>query len=266
MAEETPKWLETVPEEMRAPLSKFKEPSELAKSYLEVEKAYHASIRPPGPDAPPEARAEFVEKIKKQVPELVYTKDENALLSALGKPAKAEEYEPSKELGDLPKELVDNWRAQSANLGLTKKQAAEALKQQFTQYSELNTRVVKSQEELKKEWGAALEERTTLVAKTMEQLGFPAEAIAVVKSGKASAGEMKAFYAVAKGMGNDRPANENSQSGTSTGPVKMTPLEIRTRIGEIMKNPAYFQGHKDPTMHEHLTKEVVRLHGLLPDE
>src|SRR5215475_9240062 len=111
MAEE-PKWLEGLPEEVRTSLNKFKEPGELAKSYLELEKSYHASIRPPGPDASPEVRQEFVENLKKKVPELVYSKDENALLSALGAPKKPEEYEPSKELGDLPAELVDGWRNQ----------------------------------------------------------------------------------------------------------------------------------------------------------
>jgi len=268
MAEEVPEWAAALPDELKASPSilKFQDPAALAKSYVELEKTLGNSIRPPGPDAPPEARTEFFTKLKEKVPELVNSKDENALLGALGAPAKPEEYSPPTELGELPSELVKGWQEQAAELKLTKKQAAAALKKQFELYANQNTLVEKARTELKTEWGAALEERTRLAAAAAEKMGFPSSALEVIKSGRGSAAEMRAFYNTAKALGLDRPGNNISASGSNTGTPALTPLEIRTRMAEIQKNPAYFKASVDTVLHSHLKQEMLKLAGMLPED
>jgi hypothetical protein len=263
-----PSWKEALPQELKdAPsLKDYKDVAGLAKSHVELQKMVGNSIRPPGPDAAPEARQEFFTKLQKLVPELVNSKDEAALLSALGKPQKPEEYSPPTELKDLPEAVVNGWRAQAAELGLTKKQAEAALKKQFEAYSQMNVTIENSKSELKKDWGTALEERTRLAAVAAEKMGFPPAALDIIKSGKGSATEMKAFYNMAKALGMDKPGNEMSQQGPGSNAAAMTPLEANERIAEIQKRPEYWKPNINPTLTKHLQAEMLRLQGIANPE
>ena len=50
------------------------------------------SVRPPGPDATPEQRKEYIAKVLATAPELMMVGDEDAMLKALGRPEKIEDY------------------------------------------------------------------------------------------------------------------------------------------------------------------------------
>jgi hypothetical protein len=259
MSDETPDWKATLPEDIRAApsLQSFKDVAALARSHVEVQKLVGSSIRPPGPDAPPEKRAEFLGKFTKDFPELVNSKDENALLGALGRPEDAKEYAPPKDV-ELPENMVAEVRNYAKEAGLTKKQAEALFKASASQYQQQQEAVGKSQQELKTEWGAALEERTKLAASAAEKMGFPTAAIEVIKSGRGSAAEMKGFYAMAKALGLDKPGNTlaTQQGGTST---HITPDEARDRLNEIRQRKEYWNPGLNPREHERLVKQVVKL-------
>jgi hypothetical protein len=93
------KELDAVPELRDDPsLKDFNDVATLAKSYKETKAFVGSSIRPPGPDASPEARKEFYEKLVKHAPDLVPLRDgdaeaEKVVWGKLGRPSKREEYE-----------------------------------------------------------------------------------------------------------------------------------------------------------------------------
>lgn len=259
MSEETPDWRAALPEELRsAPsLKDYKDVASLAKSHVEAQKMIGSSIRPPGPDATPEAKAEFLGKFTKQYPELVNSKDENALLAALGTPQDPKEYAPAKDL-ELPEAVVEQVRGYAKQMGLTRKQADGLFKAEAARHAQQQELISTSQKELKGEWGAALEGRTQLAAAAAEKMGFPPAALDIIKSGKGSASEVKAFYNMAKALGLDRPGNElATQPGGTSG--KMTPDEARERLREIRGRKEYWQPGINPAEHQRLVKKVVEL-------
>ena len=261
-------WRDELPPEYKEEpsLKDYKDLGSLAKSHVELQKMIGSSIRPPGPDAAPEAKKEFLDKFTKQYPELVNVTNQEALLKALGKPEKPDGYTPPTELGSVPEDVVNNWRQTAAELGLTKKQAEAALKKQMEGYTQFNAKIEQSKSELKKEWGAALEERTRLAAVAAEKNGFPPEVVEVIRSGKGDAKQMIGFYNMAKALGMDQPGNHIGQQGPGGTPGVMSPLEVHARIAEIRARPEYFESRMNPILHEHLKNEVVKLYGMLPPE
>jgi hypothetical protein len=93
------KELDAAPELRDDPsLKDFNDLPALAKSYKEQKAFIGNSIRPPGPDASPEARKEFYEKLQKHAPDLVPFRDgdaeaEKVVWGRLGRPDKREAYE-----------------------------------------------------------------------------------------------------------------------------------------------------------------------------
>ena len=259
MSDDTQDWKATLPDDIKAApsLQTFKDVAALARSHVEAQKLIGSSIRPPGPDAPPEKRTEFLTKFTKDYPELVNSKDENALLAALGAPTEAKEYAPPKDT-ELPDSVVEQIRGYAKEAGLTKKQAEAIFKASSSQYAEQQEIIGKAQKELKGEWGAALEERTKLAASAAEKMGFPPGTIEIIKSGKGSAAEMKGFFAMAKALGMDKAGNTLSQQqgGTSS---HITPDEARERLREIRGRKEYWQPALNPREHERLKMQVVKL-------
>ena len=257
----TQDWRLNLPPEVKdAPsLKDYKDVGSLAKSHVELQKMLGNSLRPPGPDAAPEARQEFLTKLQKQYPELVNGKDENALLSALGKPEDPKEYVAPKDVS-LPDDVMGRVRETAKTLGLTKKQAEKAFEVYGLEYTAQQQNIQKAQQALKQEWGAALEERTKLVAVAAEKMGFPPAVVDIIKSGKGSAEEMKAFLNVAKALGLDKPGNEVSQQqGTGGTRTTLTPLEASQQLMEIRKRKEFWDGSSNPVLTEHLRKQVLKL-------
>jgi hypothetical protein len=262
-------WREGLPDDLKSDpsIQKFENVEALGKSYIELQKTMGNSIRPPGPDASPEVKKEFFANFSKRYPgEVVYAKDEDALLAAMGKPEKPEDYAPSKELGELPSDLVENWRKTSVTLGLTKKQAENALRALQNEYNGNQQKIEGAKAELRKEWGATLEDRIKLSAEAAERLGFPPAVVDVIKSGKGAAAEMKAFYKAAENLGLTKPQNNMHQDGPGAQNTSITPGEALQRIAEIRKREEYWKPNLNPELHNFLKNEVVRLTGLAHPE
>ena len=232
-------FLASLPEELRADpsLKDFKDAGSLAKAFRDTKALVGTSIRTPGPEASPEQRKEYVDKILKSDPNLMFLPENapkeavDALWTKLGRPGKPDDYKV--EGTETPAEL----RALAAQAGLTQAQfkvLAETAKSQSTaQQTALET----AWQGLKNEWGLAFPEKVAQVAQVAAKLGVPAEAIAALQAGKWDPAQVKIWANVAKAIGTS-PNEIPGQTGA--GSTNITPAEAEARIGEIMAQKAFF--------------------------
>jgi hypothetical protein len=237
-------WKAALPEEQRgaAYLQDVKDLPTLVKNYGEALAYRGQSIRIPGPDAAPEARKEFVEKLTKQVPDLVMIADgdddaakaaREAVWQRLGKPKDAKEYSlagvelvPGVQFTPEEQEAL---RATATRRGYTKAQFKAFVTDVATDKASAAKAVQDAKTALKGELGAAFDERTATVAATVEKLGFPAHLVQAVRSGAVDVATFKALAAVAKGFGEQREIA--GQGGGAGG--KLTPAEAKAQRAEL---------------------------------
>jgi hypothetical protein len=241
-----PDWRAALPEEQRAAafLEGVKDLPTLVKNYGEALAYRGQSIRIPGPDAAPEARKEFVAKLTEKVPEVVLFAEgdddaakaaREALWHRMGKPKDAKEYAAPKDV-ELAPEALEALRAEAAELGLTKRQF-EARAKRAAEAIGASTRAAQdAQAGLRKEWGAATDERLQAAAATALKLG-DAELAKAVQGGQAVPALSKLLFAVSKTLGESR---EGASQGGNGGGGKLAPAEAEARLAEIRANAAFW--------------------------
>lgn len=263
-------WKATLPEDLKSDpsLQGYKDIASLAKSYVETKKLVGSSLRPPGPDAAPEARLDFVKRLQEKVPELVLIQDgddeaarlsRQVALERLGKPKEAKLYEPPKDV-ELAPEHLEALRKEAFEEGLTKAQFAARAKRVADAMASASQAKKDSQAALRRELGAAFDERTASAAAVAAKLGFPEAIVADLKVGAVDPSVFKAFAAVAKGFGETRQVAE--QNGGAGG--KLTPAEARAQRAEIMARPEYFKPKPNQAdVHRALVAKVQELNALI---
>lgn len=250
-------WRKVLPEELRndPTIAKYKSVTEAAKGLVEANGLIGRSVRPPGPNATPEAKKEFVDKLLAIDPALVYAPDGDPaavdrMWKRLGRPEKPEEYDvpqASVEAGLNPEDL----RALAVKGGLTKAQFSGLV--ELMTNANLESRRVAALERLAldTEWGQAKEERTLAAKAAAMKMGLNEQEVAAL-----SPRVLKAFYATAKAVGVNQ--GEFRQHG-SGGTPRVSPAEAQEELAKIRANPAYWDKFKDPALHEKLVKDAVRL-------
>jgi hypothetical protein len=246
-----------LPEDLRAnpSITKFKDMGSLAKSYVEAQGLLGSSIRPPGADATPEAKAEFRKKLMEKVPELVYAPEgdeetEKALYARLGKPEKPDEYKlpPEAEVAGLN---ADDLRALAAQAGMTKKQFTAFAKQYAEGALAVKTASAEAAKVLKSEWGSAYEERLGDAKAAAVKMGVEAKDLDAL-----TPAQLRVFANVAKAVNaGGKPFNKEEPAKG-----KLTPAEAQIEMQEIMAREEYFK--PQPTTratHERLKARVQEL-------
>lgn len=219
------------------------------------------SIRVPGPEAAEADMTEFEQKLKKHAPHLVAIpkeddKREAFIMEIAGVPKKAEEYVAPADHG-LPDKEIERLRGEAAEEKLTKKQFANRVERAKA----AKVLAEKAQKEalsgLKKDLGAAFEERLGLAAAVAKKLGAEADIVASIQKGEAPVTTIRQYLAVAKSLG-EEPGDLSIPGGPRG---KLTPDEINSRIQEIYRNPAFMQkGH--PQYHD-LQKKLFDYNEML---
>jgi hypothetical protein len=233
-------WLKTLPEDLRVDpaLKDFKDTASLAKAFRDTKAMVGTSIRPPGPEASPEQKKEFVDKILKADPNLIYMAPDapkeavDALWTKLGRPGKPEDYKLDGT--ETPAEL----RALAAQAGLTQAQFKVLAETTKAQADAQQKALEAGWGALKTEWGMAFQEKVAAVAAVAAKLGVPKEAIDALGQGKWDPAQVKIWANVAKAIGSS-PAEIAGQQG-GAGSTAITPAEAEARIAEIMQNKAFF--------------------------
>lgn len=263
-------WRSGLPEELKtAPaLKDIKDVATLAKAFVDTKALVGASLRPPGADATPEARREFIAKLQEKAPELVLIPDgddetsklaRDAAWARLGRPKEAKDYAAPAD-AELPEEVLEALRKEALEEGLTKSQFAARAKRAAEAIVTSAHARKEATSALKRELGAAFDERTAAAAALASKLGFPAEIVSDLKAGTVAPNVFHAFDKVARGFGEER--NVAGQGPGRAG--KLTPSEAKAQRDEIMLRPEYF----DPKpaqlgVHAALVAKVRELNELI---
>jgi hypothetical protein len=264
-------WRAALPEDLRGePMFKdIPDVPTLAKVARDSKAALGGAIRPPGPDASPEARKEFVEKLQKHAPEVVFIpEDEKArgeveasIWARLGKPKDAKEYALPKDV-EMPEQHLAALRAEAAEEGLTRRQFEARAKRVAAALGEAVKADGETRAALKRELGAAFDERIGTVAATLEKLGFPEGQLKAVKAGLVDVATFKALAAVAKGFGEQREVA--GQGGGSSG--TLTPTEAKLQLAELRGRKEYWDRSANPLLHAQLVEKALELTRLAHPE
>lgn len=256
------KELDATPELRDDPaLKDFNDVLGLAKSFKDTKAFVGTSIRPPGDNATPEARAEFYEKLKKHAPNLVPLddKDEAAqtlVWDRLGRPKDAAGYEFKPPEGvTIDMEAL---RAAAVTAGFTKGQFQKFAEATVAAEQKKTDAVAADTKALRLEWGHAYEQKCQEAASAAAKLDAPAGVVQLIRDGKLPSEQLKMWAKLSAALGKEG-TQISQQNGKQTDNV--TPAEAQAQIDEIMANPAYFD--RNHPQHGRLVKEVVRLGELM---
>lgn len=255
-------FLAMLPEDLRgdAAFTDFKDVGSLAKSYRDTKAFVGASIRPPGPDATPEAKAEFRAKLIKVAPGLVEMPEEptkrlEALreFGVIPKDGKGYEAEGVTELSAAELDALRERAAKYGVPGIAFKALLEDAKQEKAAAAQA---LVDGQKALKTEWGAAYDERLAQVRGIIEQTGAPESLKAAVAQGHIDKATANWLVALSKSLGG-QPREIAGQGPGRTG--AMTPLEAQTRMKELDRSGRLDNSGKDPDDYRLAVQERARL-------
>ncbi len=254
-------WRAALPEHIRADpsLASFKDVGALAASFIETKSLVGKSIRPPGPDAAPAARKEFVDRLLQIEPALLYAPDGDPdattrMWKKLGKPEKPEEYE----IPDIGKEAglnADELRALAVTGGLTKPQFKGLVEVMAKATLEQKRVAALERLALEQEWGAAKEERTLAAKAAALKMGLTEPEVNAL-----SPRQLKVFANVAKAVGVDRNEFRRQADGASDG--VLDPAEAKRQMDEIRANPDFFDPYKNPSNNRLLVARMSKLAGM----
>lgn len=245
-------------------LKDFPDVMTLAKSYRDTKAFVGNSIRPPGPDATAETKAEFFTKLQKHAPNLLPFDDNDAaaqdvVWSRLGRPKDAAGYE-FKAPDDVPIDM-EGLRAAALATGMTKAQFTKAAEAAVTATRKNLADAAADNKALRAEWGQAYEPKLKAAAAAASKLNAPEAFVKLIQDGKLSSGQLKLWDTLAKSLGTE--GTEISKQNGSPAPGVPTPAEAEAQIHEIMADPDYWKG--GAPRHKSLVEKVLKLQALIPE-
>lgn len=236
------KELDATPELRDNPsLKDFNDLPTLAKSFIETKAFVGSSIRPPGPDASPEAKKEFYEKLQKHAPDLVPLREgdaeaEKLVWGKLGRPGKRDEY--VFKAPDGVELDIEALRDAAEAGGLTKKQF-EALATKTAAGAQARALATqKDRDALKTEWGTAYETKLKNAAALAQKAGLPEAVVGAIMAGKLNSSQLKTWDFLATAIGAE--GSEMARQGRNgSGSETLTRAETEARFKEVQRHPAY---------------------------
>ena len=242
-----PDWKATLPDEMRANpgLADIADVGGLAQQFLDLQAHMGTSIRLPGPDATPETRAEFLQKLGAHVPELIPApqpddvEGNNVLWKHLGRPDEATGYKvPVMEgvddgFGDRVIEAMPAFHA----LGLTQTQLdgilAMDVKRQGEAQSHASSQIAAGHAELHAEWGMTYEPRVQRAKAFASKSGAPDGLVKAIETNQIDALTLKWLHSLSEAVGTEGVNVAGQQGGAEAG--AMTPVEATARAKECLE-------------------------------
>lgn len=259
------KELDATPELRDDPAIKdFNDLPSLIKSYKETKSFVGSSLRPPGPDASPEAKKDFYEKLVKHAPDLVPIKDgdaeaEKLVWSRLGRPGKREEY-----VAAVPQGVnvdLDALRDAAEAGGLTKGQFTKLVEKTVAGAQQQALAFSKDSDALKAEWGPAYADKLKNAAAVAQKLGQPEHVTGAILAGKLGAASLRTWDLIATSVGKEGAGAIGVQGGSRQ---SLTPDEARAQFKEVQAHPAYFN-RNHPEHEVYVKKGADIMRALHPD-
>lgn len=249
-------------------LKNFKSADDLAKSYVELQRMVGNSVRIPGADATPEAKKEFLDKIKDL--DGVLLKDDPALLDKLGRPADPAEYafELPEGVLDIDPSInseVEEFKKVAHELGLTKEQAAKLVNYRLGALDgilEQQAQVRETAEkELKQLWGtefdSKLQDAKSVLTKFKDKYGDK-----VLDLVNGPAGNNVAFLQMAAELAG--MYKEKQHVGPQSTNIGMSPEQALSKISELRSNREFMATYLDQFAagHKDAKEEMTKLYRL----
>jgi hypothetical protein len=251
-------------------LKDFKTADDLAKSYVELQRMVGNSVRIPAEDASPEAKKEFLDKIKGI--DGVLLKDDESLLNKLGKPETSDMYNldevmKDKDLTGVPHfdEELEDFKKIAHEAGLTNEQASKLVDMRVQTISAQESRMEEDKEqasaELKKTWGEDFDNRLNgakRVAKVYsEKYGDHMNALINSPAGNNPAllnmmSELAVVY------------KEKGHEGMSGAHFGLTPEGAANKIAEKKADVGFMRAYMDDMApgHKQAVAELQKLYGI----
>ncbi len=244
----------------------FKDPNDALKSLSNLEKLVGNSVRVPAADASPEAKADFLAKIKDV--EGVLLKSDEKLLNKLGKPETPEAYKFTalpEDLSKLAADLsadVESFKKVAFEAGLTDSQAATLLTMRLNEVKSADDAFLaakaKGEETLRTLWGADFDNRLDAVKQVnkiyLDKFGEDMQALVNSPAGNNPAllnmmNELAEIY------------KEHNHAGMSTTQFGMTPEQALSKISEKRADRGFMEAYTSDTHPGH-KKAVADLQQL----
>lgn len=251
------KELDSTPELRDDPsLKDFNDVTTLAKSLIETKKFVGSSIRPPGPDASPEVKAEFYKKLQAHAPDLVPLKEgdaeaEKLVWGKLGRPADKAGYDYKSPEGvtiDL-----DGLKERAVEAGWTKAQFQKAATREVAEAQKHSDSTKADRDALKAEWGNAYDAKLQNAAAAASKLNVSKEVVALILKGEIPAVSLKMWDSIGKAIGTESKMPPGAPQTPST------PAELDARFAEIQAHPAYFnRNHPEHDSYVRKAQEVAK--------
>lgn len=239
-------------------LANFSNVGDLAKSFVELKSLQGDMIRIPGDSASDDARVSFRETLKTRVPSLLQVPDaddEAGWDEAFKRLGAKDEYtlgEGAENLQQLP--------AMAKAAKLTEKQfnrlAAHLAEDTKTANDQAAMTKATFAQELKTEWGAAVDAKTHRIMRMTELHGAPRELHDAIAAGDVPPSMLLFLDKVA-----DQLAGEGSNltDPATPPPMPYTPAQIDAEIQEVLNNPDYWV--ETAKNHKALKAKMLDLHG-----
>lgn len=232
------------------------------------------SIRIPSGDAGEEDLAAFHAKMKDKVPGLMTTpnfddpKTMGDLYERMGRPKEAKDYavpefknskdEPIKNLDTT---VIDAFKEQAFNAGLTQKQFADAVSSfvspNLQQQEQAVSKALSEKTALADEWGTAYDRNSKIVENFLKKTDAPESVINAVTAGGVDKTAMLWFHQLAtQSTGSSDFQEDTSQRGV------MTPAEATIKISEVRQNKQHPYNNKLDPGHKAAMEYVRELYLL----
>lgn len=267
-------FLDNISEDLRSDpsLKDFKDINGLAKSYINAQKMIGNSVRIPSEDASPEARQDFLDKVKNIDGVIVKPTSEEGkqdFYNKLGRPESKDAYNLQDLINDEIKAVVPNvsselerFQEEAFQLGLTNEQAQALISNRMMEAKtrlesqELETKA--SVDKLNQMWGQDYDNRLN-AAKQMAKVysdKYPTEMDALINS---PAGNNPAFLNMLVELGSR--FKEEGHIGMQKSTFGMTPDGARDKIKEKRSDRGFMDAYTDDTHPGH-KKAVAELQKL----
>lgn len=238
-------WREDLPEDIRESeaLKDVEDVGALAQQFIDQGKHLGNSMRLPGENATPEARAEFRQRLLDkgvglmEVPNLEDPDAMNTVYDSLGRPKTASEYDKPEVEGGAIDDTRFNRIAEAAHkAGISKRQLTEVMGTVMAADGEMIATNQASRDEatseLKTEWGQAFDTKVSVVAKLAELTEAPSGLVDAIKSGTVDAGTLRWLDKLGAQLGGEAAEIINQGTGDSG---KITKVEAMERSQEILE-------------------------------
>lgn len=239
-------WREGLPEDLRAApaLQDIADIPALAKSFVETKAFAGNAIRPPGPEASEEQRADFYRKLQQHAPDLIPKPNPDdpetleAVARAMGKPAEATAYvAPQTAEGSLPidETRLNAFRELAHKASLSQKQFDGIVTAEIArQTEEHNAHVAKIKEshlDLQRDWGLTYDDRSKKASAFAAQTGAPKPLLDALEKGQIDGATMKWLYGLSEAVGGESREVGDQPGAPAEGHVD--PTEANMRVAEI---------------------------------